>query len=387
MTYENWQPGVLILDDGTVLKGEMPFKIKVSGEICFNTGMTGYQEAISDPSYTDQIITFTFPYIGNVGFNQYDNENGSFSHQLKTAAKGIIIRNKVTNSSNFRSEGNFIEFAKGKGIAIISEIDTRSLAGKIRKKLVSNCIISSYETNSDIEKLVSEVKSLPSMQGMELAKNASSKKFEEYLPNGNENTVKTVVVIDYGIKENILRILKQKNLRVIVAPCDANFEEIIKYNPSGILLSNGPGDPSETFKYTAKTISELAKANIPIFGICLGHQLIAKLFGGKLIKLPQGHRGINHPVINYETGIIEITPQNHGFACVDEDLPNHIEVTHRSLFDSVIEGIKIKKGVNLNIEGLNFTTGEIFAVQYHPEGSSGPHDSQYLFDKFISVLK
>ncbi len=365
---------VLILDNGEVFKGFMPFEGKAFGEICFNTGMTGYQESITDPSYTGQIITFTFPYIGNTGFNAEDSENAG-----KTSAKGIIVRNEITSDSNFRSEGNLVEFAKSHNIPVLYGVDTRLIASKIRSKVVSNCVIASIKDENEVEKLKEELKNIPQMEGLDLTAIASTKK--EYIYSEG-NTEKTLVVLDYGIKENILRIFASYGLKVVVLPYNASFEMVEKYNPNGVFLSNGPGDPRETIKHTGETILAVAKAKIPIFGICLGHQIICGLFGGKLIKLPQGHRGVNQPVINYESGIIEITPQNHGFACSDEGLPAHLIVTHRSLFDGVIEGITLKKGEVFN----GFELGEIFAVQYHPEGSAGPNDSRYLFEKFIKML-
>jgi carbamoyl-phosphate synthase small subunit len=365
---------VLILDNGEVLRGFMPFEGKAFGEICFNTGMTGYQEVITDPSYTGQIVTFTFPYIGNTGFNSEDNENG-----IKPCAKGVIVRNEIMPDSNFRSEGSFIYFAKSRGIPILYGVDTRYITSKIRSRKFANCVISSIKDESDMEKLKLELASVPKMEGLDLTSQASTK--EAYIYNEG-NSSKSVVVLDYGVKENILRIFAEYGLKVVVLPYNASFEEVLKYNPSGVFLSNGPGDPRETIKHTGETVLAVAKAKIPIFGICLGHQILSGLFGGKLIKLPQGHRGVNQPVIFYETGKIEITPQNHGFACSEEGLPEHIIITHRSLFDGVIEGIKIEEGTEFN----GFEVGKIFAVQYHPEGSGGPHDSRYLFDKFISML-
>lgn len=370
--------GVLALDDGTFYLGKMPFEGKAAGELCFNTSMTGYQEAITDPSYIEQIITFTFPYIGNVGFNSEDTECGK-----KPSAKGIIIRNSITMDSSFRSEGNLIHFLKNKNIPVISNIDTRSLTHKIRAKKVSNCIISNIEKHRDIAELLKEVKSLPSMSGRELAHISTTPYIYEYFKGTNQ---KTIAVIDYGIKENILRILSSYGFKIVVFPFNVTFKDISSVNPNGVFLSNGPGDPTETLKYTAFTLREIAKARIPLFGICLGHQLLAGLLGGNLVKLPQGHRGINHPVINLQTGQIEITPQNHGFACSEENMPSYMKITHRSLFDDIIEGIKIVEGAVVTALGETFTAGKIFAVQYHPEACAGPRDSKYLFDEFISYL-
>ncbi len=372
--------GVLVMDNGDTYFGFMPFKGKAFGELCFNTGMTGYQEVVTDPSYTGQIVTFTFPYIGNTGANKDDNECGN-----KKSASGMIVRNEITQPSNFRSEESFIEFAKKKGIPILFGVDTRDITNKIRSRIVANCIISSIENENEVASLLKELKMVPKMEGMDFTEVASTTK--EYIYSEG-STEKTIVVLDYGIKENILRILASYNLKVVVLPFNASFDDIKKYNPSGVFLSNGPGDPRETIKHTKDAILNVAKHKIPIFGICLGHQILAGIFGATLIKLPQGHRGVNHPVINYKTGKIEITPQNHGFACSDEGMPSHIVITHRSLFDGVIEGISLKEGESFKLKnGDSFELGKIFAVQYHPEGSGGPHDSRYLFDEFVSCLK
>jgi carbamoyl-phosphate synthase small subunit len=372
--------GVLVLDDKTFFIGKMPFEGKASGEICFNTGMTGYQESITDPSYTGQIINFTFPYVGNNGFNGEDFENRGAN-----GARGIIVRNEITTDSNFRSEGNFVEFAKASKLAVITGIDTRLITNKIRSKSVSNCIISSIKSEAEIPALLEEVMKIPSMDGMDLTQIASTG--ESYVYSEGNVGSKTVVAIDYGIKENILRILSGYGLKVVVVPFNASFEEVMKFQPNGVFLSNGPGDPRETIKHTGETIKKLATIKMPIFGICLGHQILCGIFGGKLIKLPQGHRGINHPVINLDTGIIEITPQNHGFACSEEQIPEHIKITHQSLFDDVIEGIEIEEGAKVNFSDGIIEVGKIFAVQYHPEGNAGPNDSKYLFDKFFHILK
>ena len=370
--------GVLVLDDKTYYLGKMPFEGKASGELCFNTAVTGYQEAITDPSYTEQIIAFTFPYIGNTGFNKEDIESMG-----KKSAKGVIVRNKITTDSNYRSEGSLVDFLKANKIPVLYGVDTREITFKIRSKTVSNCIISSIKDEGEIPALIEEALNLPNMDGMELSSVSSVLKPLEYSNGGG----KTIVVIDYGVKENILKIFAEEGLKVVVVPFNATFAEINKYSPSGVFLSNGPGDPRETLKHTAPTLKAITKAGIPIFGICLGHQLLCGLFGAKLVKLPQGHRGANQPVIHYQTGKIEITPQNHGFACSDENLPDFITITHRSLFDGVIEGMEIAKGTKIIIDGEEGTSPNIFAVQYHPEGSAGPNDSKYLFEKFFSILK
>ncbi|MBN8827700.1 MAG: glutamine-hydrolyzing carbamoyl-phosphate synthase small subunit [Sphingobacteriia bacterium] len=353
--------------------GEKGTKI---GEICFNTGLTGYQETLSDPSYSEQIITFTFPHIGNVGCNKFDNDG------LKIVAKGLILRNKITDPSNFRSEEHFENWLKNNNITGIYGIDTRNLTKKIRKE-GSQMVAIVYSDNLTQELLntsLYELKATPEMDGKELAKPVSTKETFEWKDGLYEdekiNNVQfdyTIVVIDYGVKLNILRCLKSFGVKLIVVPADSTFEEIKKYNPDGILLSNGPGDPAETFKYTGDTIKALIENNLPIFGICLGHQLLGLALGSKTYHMKQGHRGANHPVLNLESGKVEISSQNHGFAIDEDTLSSDVLITHKSLFDGSIEGIKLKNK-------------PIFSVQYHPEASPGPHDSYYLFTQFFEMI-
>ncbi len=366
---------VIIFDDGTYLKG-MAFGADITqtqGELCFNTATTGYQEILTDPSYARQIITFSFPHIGNVGCNKNDNETTS-----KSISSGAIFRELPTNPSNFMAEESLEAFMKKRGILAIYNVDTRHIIEKIRTKQVSKCIISRQV--DDIPSLMEQIKAVPSTKSMNLASEGSCTKAYKYC-NGTHK----VAVIDYGTKENILRILKEHNLEVHVFPWNSTFAEISQINPKGVLLSNGPGDPSSTLPHTKATILSVMEAKIPLFGICLGHQLLALSTGCIVEKLEQGHRGTNHPVLNYETKKVEITTQNHGFACLDTNIPQHVEITHRSLFDGIIEGIKIKGQVT--IDSKTFEAGFASSVQYHPESSGGPHDSLYLFEDFVSNIK
>lgn len=346
------------------------------GELCFNTATTGYQEILTDPSYAKQIITFSFPHIGNVGCNADDNESTE-----KPVAQGAIFREIPTNPSNYRSEESLEAFMKRKKILAICGVDTRHIVEKIRQGKIGTCIIS--RQTEGISALLKRIQSVPSTKNMDLASEGSCAKSYKY--SGGS---KTVAVIDYGAKENMLRLLRDRGIAVHVFPHDVKYEEIAKINPSGVLLSNGPGDPSATLPHTKETIVKLMQNRTPIFGICLGHQLIALALGAKVEKLEQGHRGTNHPVFNYAKNNVEITTQNHGFACLDEALPQYIDVTHRSLFDGIIEGIALKQNVNIELDGQKITdTGFVCSVQYHPESSGGPHDSLYLFDNFVNNLK
>jgi carbamoyl-phosphate synthase small subunit len=355
---------VIVFNDGTHLEGTA-FGAKTSqtqGEVCFNTAITGYQEIMTDPSYSKQIITFSFPHIGNVGCNIDDNETLE-----KEICAGIICREFPTKPSNFRSTQTLEDFMEKRGILGICGVDTRDIIEKIRIGKISKCIIS--REVEKLSQLLEEVKSVPSTKGMDLASQSSTQKAYKYCNGG-----KKVAVIDYGTKENILRILKNAGLEIHVFPANSSFEEITSIKPAGVLLSNGPGDPASTLPKTKSTIEAILQAKIPLFGICLGHQLLCLTSGCKVEKLEQGHRGVNHPVLNYQTKKVEITTQNHGFACIEENIPENVEITHRSLFDGIIEGIKIK--------GKGFAS----SVQYHPESSGGPHDSLYLFQEFINEV-
>ncbi len=358
--------GQLILEDGSYFNG-----IKIGspnmeiGEVCFNTSMTGYQEIITDPSYAGQIINFTFPHIGNVGTNREDNES------RKPFAKGIIISCDISDPSNYRSILNLDAWLKKNNVPGICNIDTRLVTNRIRSKgAPKGGIIEGPINSKKTAHCLKEIKKWKGLNGLDLAIDVSRKNIKIYRPNNKSNL--KVVAVDYGIKENILNCLLDLNLEVILVPAKTSAEKILEFNPNGIFLSNGPGDPKATGKYAIPIIKKLIKKNIPIFGICLGHQLISLALGAKTKKMFQGHRGANHPVKNLETEKVEITSQNHGFEVTEKSIPKGVKITHKSLFDGSIEGIR--KGKN------------IFAVQYHPEASPGPHDSHYLFQEFKRMI-
>jgi len=372
----------LVFKDGTIFYG---FGIgvlgTVFGEICFNTSITGYQEILTDPSYAGQIITFTFPHIGNVGTNLSDIEG------KKTMAKGLIINQPVTNPSNYRSQQHLNTWLISQNLTGISGIDTRAITQKIRQEKASTVAICYAENlqNLNISQIVSQLKQATDLTNTELALQASQKTTYHWAQEGawlqnnnqyqNINSKKyKVVAIDYGAKLNILRCLTQLNCEVIVVSANASFTEIMSHNPQGVFLSNGPGDPQATAKYTLPVIQEILHNNIPLFGICLGHQLLALATGAKTIKMPQGHRGANHPVKNLKNNKVEITSQNHGFCVDDSSLPNNVKISHISLFDNTIEGIEL-------------INKPAFSVQYHPESSPGPSDSFYLFEQFIELIQ
>ena len=378
--YSKFTPGVLVLENKKIFKGiSIGFEGTVTGEICFNTSLTGYQEIISDPSYAGQIINFTFPDIGNVGTNNEDHESN------KIWTKGVIFNSEITNPSNYRSIKNLDTWLKKHRIVGLTGLDTRSLTNFIREKGAPKGTISSNRNGRfNLKKLVSTSSRWSGLNGLDLAETVTTpKKYiwkgfktwskEKGYTKSKKKTFK-IVAIDYGIKKNILRYFSNFACDVIVVPCKMSAENILKIKPNGIFLSNGPGDPAATGKYAIKIIQKLIKANIPIFGICLGHQLLALSLKAKTKKMKLGHRGANHPVKNLINDKVEITSQNHGFEIVKESLPKNVEVTHKSLFDNCIEGIKLKNK-------------PVFSVQYHPESNPGPQDSVYLFQEFINNMK
>jgi len=383
-TYSNkkskFTPGILVLENGQIFKGiGLGYEGAATGEVCFNTSITGYQEIISDPSYSGQIINFTFPHIGNVGTNHEDHESD------KIWTKGVIFNAEITDPSNYRSLKNLDLWLKINKIVGLTGIDTRSLTNLIRDKgAPKGTIEKSKNGNFNIKKLLNQSIKWHGLNGLDLAKNVSTR--SKYNWNNlktwkkeigyekNKNNIFNIVAIDYGIKKNILRYFSNHKCKITVVPCDTSVENIIKLNPDGVFLSNGPGDPAATGKYAVKIIKKLINLTIPIFGICLGHQLLALALNAKTKKMKLGHRGANHPVKNLLTDKVEITSQNHGFEVVKSSLPKNVIITHTSLFDNSIEGIRLKNK-------------PAFSVQYHPEANPGPQDSQYLFDQFIKEIK
>ncbi len=372
--------GILVLDNKMVFKGiGIGYQGEATGEVCFNTSLTGYQEIISDPSYADQIINFTFPHIGNVGTNNQDLESN------KIWTKGVIFNSEITNPSNYRSLNNLDHWLKKNKIVGITGFDTRSLTNFIREKGAPRGTIS-YSKNGifNLNKLTNQALKWSGLQNLDLAIKVSTKK--KYVWSGLQTWKKalgykknfkkslSVVAIDYGIKKNILRYFSDFNCKVIVVPCRMSANEILSLKPDGVFLSNGPGDPAATGKYSIDVIKELIRKDMPIFGICLGHQILGLALGAKTKKMKLGHRGANHPVKNLHNGSVEITSQNHGFEILKNSIPKNIEVTHISLFDNSIEGIRLKNK-------------PVFSVQYHPESNPGPQDSVYLFKEFISEMK
>lgn len=352
---------ILLLDDGRKFEGKsLGFPGETIGEICFNTGMTGYQEILTDPSYCSQIVTMTSPHIGNYGINEEDVE----SNKIQVA--GFVIKEESISPSNWRSTDSLNTYLKNNKIVGIQRIDTRALTRHIRDQGAMNGIISSVDT--DINSLSNKLKNAPSMNGLDLAKVVSTKEIYKWSESGKFK----VAAIDYGIKRNILNILKQNECEVTVFPAKTTADQILDFDPDGIFLSNGPGDPSAV-TYGVEMVKNLLGTK-PIFGICLGHQILSLALGAKTFKLKFGHRGINHPVKNLETETVEITSQNHGFAVDLNSLPENVVSTHINLNDNTSEGIECKE--------LN-----AFSVQHHPESSPGPHDSRYLFEKFLKLMK
>jgi len=365
MKYSQRKKAILLLADGTVFEGKsIGTEGTAFGEICYNTGMTGYQEVFTDPSYFGQLMLATNAHIGNYGVNNDEKESDS----IKIA--GLVCKNFSFDYSRHDAEGSLEDYFKNENLMAISDIDTRAVVSYIRDKGAMNAVIST--STDDISELKEKLKAVPQMNGLELASKVSTKEPYFY---GDENAPYKISALDIGIKKNILRNLAKRGCYIKVFPYNTTFEEMSEFNPDGYFLSNGPGDPNP-LKEAQEVAKEIIKQDLPLFGICLGHQVIALANGISTYKMHNGHRGINHPVKNVITGKGEVTSQNHGFVVKREDVENHdeFEVTHIHLNDETLAGMKMK---NKNC----------FSVQYHPEASPGPHDSSYLFDQFIENIK
>lgn len=371
----------LVLADGTVYFGKGIGKQaqSVAGELCFNTAITGYQEILTDPSYAGQIITFTFPHIGNVGTNDEDIESKA------TSARGLITREAISAPSNFRSQEDFNAWLVERNITGISGVDTRALTRKIRLEGPQNAVIYYAEKAGDVDivRMQEKARGWKDLLEFDLTEEVSSSGKSDWtqgswsLETGYSTQEKPrfhIIAVDYGVKYNTLRRLAEYGCKITVVPAQTNAEDILALKPDGVFLSNGPGDPMTTAKFATPMIQAIIASGTPLFGICLGHQLIALALGGKTEKMRQGHRGANHPIRNEKTGEVEITSQNHGYVVSTDNWPEGVEITHTSLFDGTIAGLAMKDK-------------PVFAVQYHPESSPGPHDSKYLFEQFVGMME
>jgi len=375
--------GRLVLADGTVIAGHGLGAVgSAVGEVCFNTAITGYQEILTDPSYAGQIITFTFPHIGNVGTNSEDTETSNLAS--RSGVRGCILRADVTNPANYRAREHLDAWLKARGIIAITGVDTRALTARIRDKGMPNGVIAhDPKAQFDIAKLKAEAKAWPGLDGMDLVPDVTSGQsytwdemrwvWDKGYPR-QENPQLHVVAIDYGLKRNILRCLASAGCKVTVLPATATADDVMARKPDGIFLSNGPGDPAATGKYAVPEIKKLVSSGKPLFGICLGHQMLGLALGARTHKMHQGHHGANHPVKDYTTHKVEITSMNHGFAVDKASLPADVEETHVSLFDGTNCGLRLKGK-------------PVFSVQYHPEASPGPEDSHYLFTRFVNLMR
>jgi carbamoyl-phosphate synthase small subunit len=373
---------LLVLADGTVLEGfGLGAAGRTSGEVCFNTAMTGYQEILTDPSYAGQIVTFTFPHIGNVGVNDEDVETVNMA--ASSGVRGVVLHAPITEPASYRASRHFDRWLKHRGIVGIAGLDTRALTALIRERGMPNAVIThDPDGRFDIEALRREAAALPSMDGLDLVPLVTSAQRFDWDETAwdwkagygrRREAVRHVVAIDYGIKRNILRLLAHAGSSVTVVPATASAEDIMALEPDGVFLSNGPGDPAATGEYAVPVIRGLLDRRVPIFGICLGHQMLGLAVGGKTAKMKQGHHGANHPVKDLTTGRVEIVSMNNGFAIDRASLPAHAVETHVSLFD----------GSNC---GMALTDRPAFSVQHHPEASPGPRDSHYLFQRFALMI-
>ena len=373
---------LLVLKDGTILEGIGLGAVgEAVGEVCFNTAITGYQEILTDPSYAGQIITFTFPHIGNVGANSEDQETSNLA--ATSGVRGAILRANITNPSNYRAAQHFDAWLKARGIIAIGGIDTRALTARIREQgMIDGTIVHAPDGKFDRDALLAKAKAFPGLEGLDLAKDVTTGQSytwdetrwvwgEGY--KNLENATHHVVALDFGVKRNILRCLASTGCKVTVVPASTKAEDVLALNPDGIFLSNGPGDPAATGTYAVPEIKKLVASGKPIFGICLGHQMLALALGAQTEKMHQGHHGANHPVKDFTTNKVEITSMNHGFTVDRDSLPDDVEETHVSLFDGTNCGLRLKGK-------------PVFSVQYHPEASPGLQDSHYLFDRFISLI-
>jgi carbamoyl-phosphate synthase small subunit len=382
-----WAPplatAVLVLADGTVIEGAgLGAEGSAVGEVCFNTAMTGYQEILTDPSYAGQIVTFTFPHIGNVGTNDEDIETSNLASA--SGVRGCVMRAPITEPANYRATRHLDQWLKSRGVIGLSGIDTRALTALIRDKGMPNAVIAHDRLGRfDLPGLKAQAAAWPGLVGMDLAKEVSvTQRYDwdemtwvwgEGFPR-QHSPQHHVVAIDYGLKRNILRCLASAGCKVTVVPATASAEDVMALKPDGVFLSNGPGDPAATGEYAVPVIREIVASGKPVFGICLGHQMLALALGARTGKMHQGHHGANHPVKDFTTGKVEITSMNHGFTVARDSLPEGVVETHVSLFD----------GSNC---GLALAGKPVFSVQYHPEASPGPQDSHYLFKRFISLIE
>ena len=374
---------MLVLADGTVIEGRgFGAQGQAVGEVCFNTAMTGYEEILTDPSYAGQIITFTFPHIGNVGTNEEDIETVNMA--ASSGVRGVIVKADISSPSNYRATRALDAWLKARGIIGLGDIDTRALTARIRESGTPNAVIAHAPDGVfDIEALKKMAAAWPGLEGMDLAREVTTGQtfgwdetswtWDKGYGHRSEDLFH-VVAIDYGIKRNILRLLADAGCRVTVLPATATAEEVLAHDPDGVFLSNGPGDPAATGDYAVPAIKAAVDSGLPVFGICLGHQILALALGSTTRKMHQGHHGANHPVFDRTTGKVEITSMNHGFAVDTASLPGTVEETHVSLFDGSNCGLRLKDR-------------PVFSVQYHPEASPGPRDSHYLFRRFVNLMR
>ena len=375
--------GRLVLADGTVIGGQgLGATGSAVGEVCFNTAITGYQEILTDPSYAGQIITFTFPHIGNVGANLDDTETSNLA--MRSGVRGCVLRAQVTEPANYRAVEPLDRWLKARGIIALTGVDTRALVARIREKGMPNGVIAHEPSGAfDTDRLLREARAWPGLEGMDLVPEVTAGQSYTWDETRwlwgkgygrQEKPDLHVVAVDYGLKRNILRCLATAGCKVTVVPATTSAQDILERKPDGVFLSNGPGDPAATGQYAVREIKGLVDSGLPVFGICLGHQMLGLAIGAKTLKMHQGHHGANHPVKDFTTGKVEITSMNHGFAVDRDTLPANAEETHRSLFDGSNCGLRLK-------------SRPVFSVQYHPEASPGPEDSHYLFRRFVNLMR